>query len=295
MAESDETAESRSQSRAGLIDRIARAFRGPEKDESASDTPAQAQARTDLRVKSEAFSTARVEAVMVPRAEIVAVEINTPFGELLETLATAQHSRLPVYRSTLDDPVGLVHLKDVVTQIALRRRDGGRIDSDERLLPRILRQVLYAPASMRLPDLLLKMQASRIHMALVIDEYGGTDGLVSLEDLVEQIVGDIEDEHDTDSDGIIERGPGLWEADGPVLVADFAERSGVDLSLEDWEDEVDSLAGLMVALAGRVPQRGEIVPHPSGSDLEVLDADARRIKKLRIRVGARASEPKAGT
>jgi CBS domain containing-hemolysin-like protein len=246
------------------------------------DTPAQAAQRIDLRLKAAAFSSARVADVMVPRADITALEVATPFGDVLQAFASAQHSRLPLFVQTLDEPVGLIHLKDLITEIATRQRDGAMIDPGERLLDRLKREVLYAPASMRLPDLLLKMQSTRIHMALIIDEYGGTDGLVSLEDLMEQIVGDIEDEHDSGTDGITEVSKDVWEVEARAYVSDFTARTGQSLMVEDLADEVDTVGGVIATLAGRVPQTGEVLTHPNGFQVHVLDATPRRIKRLRL-------------
>ena len=150
---------------------------------------------------------------------------------------------------------------------------------------RLKREILFVPASMRLSDLLVRMQTTRIHLALVVDEYGGTDGLVSLEDLVEQIVGEIEDEHDEDDAFIVARKPGLWDVDARAEIEDLEVETGRSLSLPDFEDDIDTLGGLVFALAGRVPLRGEIVEHPAGVDFEIVDADLRRIKKLRVRSG----------
>jgi CBS domain containing-hemolysin-like protein len=156
--------------------------------------------------------------------------------------------------------------------------------ANELVLPRLKRDLLYVPISMKLPNLLLQMRAKRCHMALVIDEYGGTDGLVTIEDLVEEIIGDIDDEHDDlDQDLITNSSSGVWDADARVELDVFSQRVGVDFTLEDLEDDIDTLGGLVFALAGRVPPRGEILQHPNGYDFEVIDADPRRIKRLRIR------------
>lgn len=242
---------------------------------------------SEMRLRVNEFETARVRDVMIPRIEVSAVDIDTPLDDLLAFFAEHSHSRIPVYRGTLDDPIGFVHLKDVVSEIS---RDGSEANMKSRPLPRLKREILFVPASMRLPDLMVKMQTTRIHIALVVDEYGGTDGLVSLEDLVEQIVGDIEDEHDEDTAYIIAKGVNVWEADARAMIEDFEAESRLVLALEDYEDEVDTLGGLVFALAGRVPQRGEIIEHPAGADFEVVDADPRRIKKLRVRCRA-ASTP----
>lgn len=232
---------------------------------------------TAMRLRLAEFEDARVYDVMIPRADVVAVEVNTPFQTLIQLFAEATHSRMPVYRETLDHPVGFVHIKDVVGEIA---RGGGKEDD---ILQRITRHSLIVPPSMPLAALLVKMQATRIHLALVVDEYGGTDGLVSLEDLVEEIVGDIEDEHDEDTPLLTRRSALVWEADARMEITDFAEETGINLELEDFEDDIDTLGGIVFALAGRVPERGEIMRHPGGIDIEILDADSRRIRKMKLR------------
>lgn len=237
------------------------------------------RARREMIERVIAFDEKRVGDVMAPRADIVAVDMETPLAELIRAFAEAGHSRLPVYRGDLDDPVGMVHVKDVVALIA---DPASAPHGDEPILKKIRRTVLYVPRSMRVIDLLLRMQASRVHMALVIDEFGGTDGLLTIEDLVEEIVGDINDEHDDDiAPTIVARQGGGWECDGRVEFREFAATTGI--TFEGESDEVDTIGGLVVALAGRVPQRGEILSHPSGYDFEVLEADARKVRKVRIR------------
>lgn len=224
-----------------------------------------------------AFDEKRVRDVMAPRADIIAVDLATPMDELVKAFADAGHSRLPVYRHDLDDPVGMVHIKDVVAQLAQNNSD------DKGVLEQLRRDVLYAPPSMRVTDLLLRMQASRIHMALVIDEFGGTDGLLTIEDLVEQIVGDINDEHDDEeAPMIIAASGGGWEADARVEVQDFVEATGVALEGFSEEEEVDTLGGWVFSVAGRVPQRGEVIHSEQGLTFEVMDADPRTIRKVRI-------------
>ncbi|MEM8920448.1 MAG: hemolysin family protein, partial [Pseudomonadota bacterium] len=247
-----------------------------------ADAPSPSPSEMRLRVAE--FQNARVRDVMIPRVEISAVEIDADFDDLLKIFAEETHSRLPIYRGSLDDPVGFVHIKDVVAELS--QHANGEAPQDDKPLRRLLREILFVPASMRLQDLLVKMQSSRIHLALVVDEYGGTDGLVSLEDLVEQIVGDIEDEHDEDEALIQARGGGVWEVDARADIEDFEAEAKLSLALPDYEDEIDTLGGLVFALAGRVPERGEIVTHPHGVDFEVVDADPRRIKRLRARCGA---------
>lgn len=233
-----------------------------------------------MRLRVAEFQSLKVSDVMIPRAEIVAVDIETPFDELLKILADEAHSRLPVYRETLDDPVGLIHIKDVVGDIA-RQSNETASDGENAPLKRLHRDILFVPPSMSLQDLLLKMQSTRIHLALVVDEYGGTDGLVSLEDLVEEIVGDIEDEHDEDVAMLVRRGRLAWEVDARMEVDDFKEETQLDLAIEDHE--VDTLGGVAFALAGRIPLRSEVLRHPSGADIEILEADSRKIQRLIVR------------
>ena len=228
------------------------------------------------------FGELKVSDVMVPRARIMAVDEDTPMAELVALFRDAKHSRLPVYRENLDDPSGLVHVKDV---LALLELDA---DGCYRLKPaaikEIRRPILFAPPSMRALDLLLKMQASHTHLALVIDEYGGTDGLVSIEDIIEEIVGDIADEHDDETPAFRRDGEDFI-ADARLDLEEFKNETGIDLTIADADEDVDSLGGLVVWLLGRLPQRGEIVAHPAGYEFEVLEADPRRVKRLLIRRG----------
>lgn len=212
--------------------------------------------------------------LMVPRADIVAIDIRATTEQLSAVTEATGHSRYPVYRGTLDDVVGLVHIKDVLILLA----SGKPV-----VLGRILRRVLFVAPSIRALDLLLEMRLKRSHMALVVDEYGGIDGLITIEDLIEQIVGSIKDEHDRETEpDFIEQPDGVIEADARVPLEDLEARVGPLLDEEDRE-EVDTLGGLVSFLAGRVPVRGELIVHPSGLEFEVVDADPRRIKRLRIR------------
>jgi len=221
------------------------------------------------------FGELRVDDVMVPRADIAAVERATGMAELVKLFAEVGHSRLPVYRETLDDVIGMVHVRDL---LPLWGSEEGFA------LERVARRVLFVPPSMRVVDLLLQMRTTRIHMALVVDEYGGTDGLVTIEDLVEEIVGDIQDEHDNEeSPQLVEKPGGVIEADARTPVEDLEKRLGVTLLDEDREEDIDTLSGLVSTLAGRVPSRGELIAHPAGVEFEVADADPRRVKRLRIR------------
>jgi len=244
------------------------------------------KARREMIERVIAFDEKKVVDVMAPRADIFAVDMETPLEELIATFASAGHSRMPVYRSDLDDPVGMVHIKDVIGLIAERER---ALRETGPILKTIRREILYVPPSMRITDLLLRMQASRIHMALVIDEYGGTDGLVTIEDLVEEIVGEINDEHDEDeAPTIMPRAGGGWDVDARVELHDFEEETGYRLETE--EDEIDTVGGYVVSLAGRVPQRGEVLSGAGRFDFEVTEADARKVRKLHIRPSAKTSE-----
>ncbi len=250
-------------------------------------------ARREMIERVVAFDEKKVVDVMAPRADIFAVDIDTPLDDLIRIFAEAGHSRLPIYRGGLDDPVGMVHIKDVVGLVAnaepqARERRHNEADSTAPagpVLKKIRREILYVPPSMHVTDLLLRMQASRIHMALVIDEYGGTDGLVTIEDLVEEIVGDINDEHDKDeAPAIAPLAGGGWDADARVELDEFAEETGVRLMAED--DEIDTIGGYVVSLAGRVPQRGEVIAGLDSLDFEIAEADARKVRRVRIRPAA---------
>jgi magnesium and cobalt transporter len=240
------------------------------------------------------FGELRVEDVMVPRADIIAVEEKTPICELVAQFREAQHSRLPVYRETLDDPTGLVHIKDVLALAELG--PDGLMRWPDVPIAKIKRDLLFAPPSMPTLELLLKMQTTHSHLALVIDEYGGTDGLVSIEDLIEEIVGDIDDEHD------VEEGPqlralanGVYDADARFDLEDFKNETGIELKPGDPDEEVDTLGGLVVSILGRLPQRGEIVPYDSEYEFEVLEADPRRVKRLRFRPAAKQAQRRTKT
>lgn len=254
----------------------------------------------------------RVGDVMVPRADIIDVQQDIPLGELIRVFERAGHSRLVVYDDTLDDPVGMVHIRDLIAYMTAR----GAVDPEKNAkrkkpLPanldlkaidlstplsatRIVRQILFVPPSMRAIDLLARMQASRIHLALVIDEYGGTDGLCSIEDIVEQIVGEISDEHDEDeTPAVVHQADGSWVADARAKLEDVVGVVGHDLEVGDAAEEVDTLGGYLVTRAGRLPLRGELIPGPGLFEFEVLDADPRRIKRVRIlRLKERREKPR---
>jgi CBS domain containing-hemolysin-like protein len=237
------------------------------------------------------FGKLTVEDVMVPRADIIAVEESMTVAELMGVFREAEHSRLPVYRETLDDPRGMIHIRDLMSWITTVAEKSGGANLDLGAVDLastvgsidITREILYVPPSMPVLDLLLRMQLSRRHLALVVDEYGGTDGLVSIEDLVEEVVGEIEDEHDVAEEAMIRADPRLGlVADARTPIEDLARHLGVELVTPEQEEDIDTIGGLVFSLAGRIPARGELVRHPSGIEFEVLEADPRRIKKLRI-------------
>jgi CBS domain containing-hemolysin-like protein len=213
--------------------------------------------------------------VMVPRVDIVALDIEQPFGEVVKCMVEHGHSRVPVYRETLDDVIGFVHVKDVLAPVADRR---------PARLERLLRKLLFVAPSVPILDLLVQMRQARTHIAMVVDEFGGIDGLVTIEDLIEEIVGEIEDEHDVpETPTLIERPDGSIIADARLTIEDLEDEIGMRLRPEGDEEAVDTLGGLVFTLAGRVPKRGEVIAHPDGIEFEVLDADPRRVKRLRVR------------
>ena len=263
-------------------------FRRGAADFGPASPEAPTAATGELVSHARAFQDLRIGDVMKPRADIVAVDRACTFNELVGRFVEAEHSRMPVYRENLDDPVGVVHVKDVFKLLARKTR---RPKPDDHVLSgrhNLVRTVLYVPASMRASELLGQMRASRTHMALVIDEFGGTDGLVTLEDLLEMLVGEIDDEHD-EAEGqngaaIVADGDG-WVVDGrtPLEELEAAIGDGVDLAPADLDEEIDTVAGLLNALAGRVPQRREVIDHPGGFVIEVISADPRRVKRVRVR------------
>ena len=244
------------------------------------------------------FADLRVDDLMVPRANIVAEEETANMRSLLSQFIEANHSRLPIYHESLDDIVGMIHVKDYLrwmsakgskkktktsteAGIALAAKE---LSSTIKQHPSMIRDVLFVPPSMPASDLLIKMKTSHVHLAIVVDEYGGTDGLVSLEDLVEEIIGDIADEHDTDDEhGMMHKQDDLtYVANARISIATLDEMFKVDLLPDDQEDEVDTLGGLVFEMAGRVPTRGEIIKHPTGLEFEILESDPRRVKRVRI-------------
>jgi len=269
---------------------LTRLFRRDNSDEEADppesrDVKAARAGASEMILNVRRIRRMRVEDVSVPRADIVAVPDEATLGEVVAVFQSSAVTRLPVYSGTLDQPKGLVHLKD----LALRYGFGAEAEAFD--LSELLRPLLYVPPSMPLGVLLQKMQAARIHMALVIDEYGGVDGLVTIEDLLEQIVGEIGDEHDEDESRLWSReADDVYLAQARMDLDDFETEAGVRLADDDLAEEVDTLGGLLFRLAGRVPARGEVVMHPDGHEFEVLDADARKVKRLRLRI-RRAGQP----
>lgn len=256
------------------------------------------------------FADMRVDDVMVPRADIIAIDEAASLRDLLELFTDANHSRLPAYRETLDDPVGMVHIKDLLrwmsaTSVARAKKRKSRARAKDTAPPTkpangalslsvsdlaapvnqsgLIRDMLFVPPSMPAADLLVKMQSTRIHMAIVVDEYGGTDGIVSIEDLIEEIVGDITDEHDeADEDLIKPAVAGSYVADARATIEDVETLLGVDLLPDEDDEDTDTLGGLVFSMLGRVPVRGELIKHPSGIEFEITGADPRRVKTLKI-------------
>lgn len=306
---------SKPRSNFGFWQRLKRALFGPEDGETLREDLSEALKNGDDLVSG--FSPderamldnillmreVRVEDVMVPRADVEAVDASITLGELLTVFEASGHSRMPVFNENLDDPKGMVHIKDLVAYLTKSARNGRRSSSktsngktaakpldftrvklDKTLQSSgIMRKVLFIPESMLAADLLKRMQATRTQMALVIDEYGGTDGLVSLEDVVEIVVGDIEDEHDDDDGPLInEMSSGVWQADAKAGLDDLSVILKSDFSKDEDAEDADTLGGLIFARLGRVPVRGEVVRMIQGFEFHVTDADARRIKSVRI-------------
>jgi CBS domain containing-hemolysin-like protein len=242
----------------------------------------------------------RIADVMIHRADIVAVKRDIPLGELMSLFESAAHSRLVVYNETLDDPEGIVHIRDLLAFMTARAAKPKGKTRPKKPLPagldlravdlalplseaNIIRKLLFVPPSMRAIDLLAQMQASRIHLALVVDEYGGTDGLVSIEDIVEQIVGEIDDEHDSDEPpAIVRQADNSFIADARASLDDVRSVIGEEFVTGEAGEEVETLGGFLVTHVGRLPVRGEVISGPGNFEIEVLDADPRRVKRLRI-------------
>ncbi len=222
------------------------------------------------------YGELKVEDVAVPRADITGFDVEEGFDDLVKLFADAVHSRMPVYRDTLDGIIGMIHIKDVFVYLADTARPRPKVEQ-------LLRSVLFVPPSMRVMDLLARMRASHIHIAIVVDEYGGTDGLVTIEDLVEQIVGDIKDEHDDAQTRLLrDLGNGYYDADARLPIPELEAALAVSLIAEDSDDDIDTLGGLIFVLAGHVPVIGETISHPAGIHFEIVDGDPRRITRVRF-------------
>lgn len=297
------------QSTAALRENLESALEGEGAAGDAFTTEERAMIRNILRLRE-----TRVEDVMVPRSEIAAVTADTTLTDLMIAFKESGHSRMPVYRETLDDASGMVHIRDLMSLIAEEATVRAsaidtravspaglyltQVDLSRRLEDTdLVRPVLFVPGSMPATDLMARMQANRIQMALVIDEFGGVDGLVSLEDIVETVVGDIEDEHDIEEEGsaVVAAGEEAWLADGLAELGEVSEATGIDFSGLEFED-VETLGGLVSALIGRMPAEGEVIPVEQlpGVTLEILAVDQRRVKRVRIMRNAGA-DPAATT
>lgn len=264
--EDDKETESR-----GLFGRLFDAFTPDDRDENSTRLGRSLIGLSNL-------TGLRVADVVTPKAEIVAVEQGASLTEIIEIFRESGYSRIPVYSDTLDTTVGLLLLKD----LALKYGFNGHHDLD---LKSLLRPILYVPPSMPLGVLLRKMQAERTHFALMIDEYGGVDGVVTIEDLLEQVVGAIEDEHDTTEEAMIqEESANTWLADSRTPLEELETRLGFALTDEDEDEEIETLGGLVFVLVGRVPVRGELIGHVSGLEFEIVEADPRRVKRVRIHI-----------
>ena len=220
------------------------------------------------------FSEHRVDDIAVPRADIIAIEVSSPFSDFVDIFSEHGHSRIPVYRENLDNIIGMIHIKDIFAIVA----KGGPFPDD---ITPFLRQPRFVPESMGVLDLLAEMRATRIHLAIIFDEYNGTEGLVTIEDIVEEITGEIEDEHDDEPVPLlVQLDDGIWEADARAELDDVGDM--IDRALEEIDEDVDTIGGLSFVLAGHIPTVGERLEHPSGWILEITEADDRRVTRLRL-------------
>ncbi|MDF3854048.1 CBS domain-containing protein [Paracoccus sp. P2] len=274
----------------GFLGRILGAFGGGEAEPAGAEARDRGPAAPTAGVPGMVnLRRMRVDDVAVPKAEIVAAPVTATLPDLVEMFREHGFSRIPVFRGTLDSPLGLIHLKD----LALKYGFGARVPVKFALRP-MLRPLLYVPPSMPIGVLLQQMQQKRIHMALVIDEYGGVDGLVTIEDLIEQVIGEIEDEHDEIEGGlVIQEQPGQWLIQARAALEDVEAQTGLRLATDEEEEEIDTLGGLIFMLTGRVPVRGEVIPHESGAEFEIVDADPRRVKRVRLRLPQAEPPPPA--
>ncbi|PCD77444.1 hemolysin family protein [Pseudothioclava arenosa] len=287
-ASSEDAGESSSEAASrGFFGRILDAFAGPEPAPDEPERPALTAPAAPAPLPGMGnLRKMRVGDVAIPKVEIVAVPADITRDALVEVFREHGYSRLPVFKDTLDTPLGLVHLKDLALEHGFGKSGVGRFS-----VRKLLRPLLYVPASMPIGVLLQKMQVQRIHMALVIDEYGGVDGLVTLEDLIEQVIGEIEDEHD-EAEGRFwtQEKPGQWVVQARAPLGEFETEIGLKLARPEEDDEIDSLGGLVFMQVGRVPSRGEVIVAENGVEYEVIDADPRRIKRLRVRLPGVAAE-----
>ena len=220
------------------------------------------------------FSEHRVDDIAVPRADIIAIEVSSPFSDFVDIFSEHGHSRIPVYRENLDNIIGMIHIKDIFAIVA----KGGPFPDD---ITPFLRQPRFVPESMGVLDLLAEMRATRIHLAIIFDEYNGTEGLVTIEDIVEEITGEIEDEHDDEPVPLlVQLDDGIWEADARAELDDVGDM--IDRALEEIDEDVDTIGGLSFVLAGHIPTVGERLEHPSGWILEITEADDRSVTRLRL-------------
>jgi len=225
------------------------------------------------------FGESRVEDSMVPRADIIAVDVNISAQEVIKLFSECNHSRIALYRSTLDDPVGMLHIKDFVRALS-------EVDIDDIIIEKLVKDIIFVPPSMKSRELLLKMQVSRIHMALVIDEYGGTDGLLTIENLIEEIVGEIEDEHSDSSLKKINIYENFLDVPARTKIEEVEEILGFSLLEEEVDEEIETIGGLVFLLVGRIPQRGELITHPKGFEIEIREVDQRKIINVRLRINS---------
>ncbi|MBU2956733.1 transporter associated domain-containing protein [Paracoccus sp. 1_MG-2023] len=273
LPEDDEEGEDRNHR--GFFGRFFAAFNGAEEDEDEGGYDERSGNRAPGLMN---LRRMRVDDVAIPKIEIIAAPLNITLDDLVTMFREHGFSRIPVFRGTLDSPLGLIHLKDLALKHGFGQ--GGKFT-----LRPMLRPLLYVPPSMPIGVLLQQMQQKRSHMALVIDEYGGVDGLVTIEDLIEQVIGEIEDEHDEEEAGLwVHEKTGQWLFQAKAGLGDVEEETGMKLLDSEVEEEVDTLGGLIFMLTGRVPLRGEVIAHESGAEFEVVDADPRRIKRVRMRL-----------
>ena len=223
------------------------------------------------------FGKSRVEDSMVPRADIISADINTPAEEIIKLFSECNHSRIAIYRENLDDPVGMLHIKDFVGALSEK-------NIEEITIEPLVKDLLFVPPSMKSRELLLKMQDSRVHMALVVDEYGGTDGLLTIENLIEEIVGEIEDEHSDAEVHKINIYENFIDIPARATIQEVEEILGFELLSDDIDEEIDTIGGLVFLLAGRIPQRGELITHPKDFEIEIREVDQRKIINVRFRL-----------